>query len=92
MVLLARAVVKRPRLLILDEPCQGLDAAHRSAFLAAVDDLIGKGSVTAIYVTHRREEIPRAIQRVMRLRKGEISQLRPGRFGDVAAQVLDQQT
>ena len=29
MVLLARAVVKRPRLLILDEPCQGLDAAHR---------------------------------------------------------------
>ena len=63
-----------------------------SAFLAAVNDLIGKGSVTAIFVTHGREEIPRAIHRVMRLRKGEISQLRSGRFGNLAAQVLGQQT
>ncbi len=68
MVLLTRALVKNPRLLILDEPCQGLDAAHRNLFIQAVDSLIRTGSVTTIYVTHRRGEIPPSIKRVLRLR------------------------
>jgi molybdate transport system ATP-binding protein len=67
MVLLARALVKQPRLLILDEPCQGLDSAHRDSFLRAVDALIRARAVTAIYVTHRPDEIPPAITRVLRL-------------------------
>jgi molybdate transport system ATP-binding protein len=67
MVLLARAVVKNPRLLILDEPCQGLDSAHRALFVRAVDALIRAGTVTAIYVTHRPDEIPPSIIRVLRL-------------------------
>ena len=67
MVLLARALVKRPRLLILDEPCQGLDAAHRDSFKRAVDALIRARAVTAIYVTHRPDEIPPGITRVLRL-------------------------
>jgi molybdate transport system ATP-binding protein len=70
MVLLARALLKRPRLLILDEPCQGLDPAHRDVFLKAVDELIRTGKVTMIYVTHRKEEIPQAVKRVLRLRGG----------------------
>ena len=67
MVLLARALVKGPRLLLLDEPCQGLDPAHRQVFVKAVDDLVRDGAVTAIYVTHRQEEIPPSIRRVLRL-------------------------
>jgi molybdate transport system ATP-binding protein len=67
MVLLARALVKNPRLLILDEPCQGLDAAHRVLFVRAVDGLIRARAVTAIYVTHRPDEIPHSIKRVLRL-------------------------
>ncbi len=67
MVLLARALVKNPRLLILDEPCQGLDAAHRTLFVRAVDGLIRARAVTAIYVTHRPDEIPPSIKRVLRL-------------------------
>jgi molybdate transport system ATP-binding protein len=67
MVLLARALAKAPRLLILDEPCQGLDAAHRDFFVREVDALLRSGSVTVIYVTHRPEEIPRSIKHVLRL-------------------------
>ena len=67
MVLVARALVKRPKLVILDEPCQGLDAGHRKMFIAALDGLLRKGSLTAIYVTHRPDEIPRSIKRVLRL-------------------------
>jgi molybdate transport system ATP-binding protein len=70
MVLLARALVKAPRLLILDEPCQGLDATHRELFVRTVDALLCSQAVTAIYVTHRADEIPRSIQRVLRLSKG----------------------
>jgi molybdate transport system ATP-binding protein len=70
MVLLARALVKRPQLLILDEPCQGLDPAHRDVFMEAVDELIRTGKVTTIYVTHRKEEIPQGMKRVLRLRRG----------------------
>ena len=68
MVLLARALVKRPRLLILDEPCQGLDWQHRDLFVRVVDELLRNGNETAIYVTHRREEIPPSIKRVLKLR------------------------
>jgi molybdate transport system ATP-binding protein len=67
MVLLARALVKNPRLLILDEPCQGLDAAHRDLFVRDVDTIIRAGAVTAIYVTHRPDETPPSIKRVLRL-------------------------
>jgi molybdate transport system ATP-binding protein len=67
MVFLARALVKGPQLLLLDEPCQGLDSAHRHAFVRAVDDLIRHGAVTAVYVTHREDEIPPSIRRVLRL-------------------------
>ena len=68
MVLLARALVKRPRLLILDEPCQGLDSAHRNLFLRTVDALIRDGMATVVYVTHRQDEIPPSISHVLRLR------------------------
>jgi molybdate transport system ATP-binding protein len=67
MVLLARALVKGPQLLLLDEPCQGLDSAHRQVFVKAVDDLVRDRAVTAIYVTHREDEIPPSIRRVLRL-------------------------
>jgi molybdate transport system ATP-binding protein len=68
MILLARALVKGPDLLVLDEPCQGLDAAHRQRFVRTVEALLRH--TTAIYVTHRRDEIPAGIERVLRLSGG----------------------
>lgn len=73
MVLLARALVKQPRLLVLDEPCQGLDTTHRSVFLTTVESLIRTGAVTVIYVTHRPDEIPPSVKNVLRLRNGRQS-------------------
>lgn len=67
MTLLARALVKNPRLLILDEPCQGLDPQHRDWIITNVDALIRSQSATVIFVTHRQEEIPSSMKRVLRL-------------------------
>jgi molybdate transport system ATP-binding protein len=72
MVLLSRALVKRPQLLILDEPCQGLDQAHRDRFLNLLDPLLASGEETAIYVTHRSEEIPPSIRNILRLHRGKV--------------------
>ena len=70
MALLARALVKKPRLLLLDEPCLGLDGKHRDFFVTAIERLIRSGTVTVVYVTHRTEELPVSIRRVLRLENG----------------------
>jgi molybdate transport system ATP-binding protein len=61
MVLLARAMVKPPRLLVLDEPCQGLDAGNRRLILQAVDRMAATGGTTLLFVSHLPEEIPACI-------------------------------
>jgi len=78
MALLARALVKKPPLLVLDEPCQGLDQSHRKTFLQALDDFLRTNSVTVICVAHRPDELPRSITRILRLsRTGSRKQI-PG--------------
>ena len=67
MVLIARAMVKEPRLLILDEPCQGMDPRHRGLVVRTVDGIARRHKATIIYVTHRKDEIPASIDRVMKL-------------------------
>lgn len=73
MVLLARAVVKKPDLLLLDEPCQGLDLKHRTLFLELVDRLIKGGPTTVVLVTHRKDEIPAEIRRTLQLKNGRVA-------------------
>jgi len=58
LALLARALVKAPPLLILDEPCQGLDETHRRHFLDLLGQLCRRAPLTLIFVTHNSEEIP----------------------------------
>ena len=69
-VLLARALVHRPTLLVLDEPCSGLDIPTRERFLETLQKLSRKTQM--IYVTHHIEEILPAITHVLYLKNGAI--------------------
>lgn len=57
LVLLCRAMVKRPRLLLLDEPTHGLSGYNRDRLLSALRALAGKSDVAIVYVTHRSDEV-----------------------------------
>lgn len=75
LALLARALVKTPRLLILDEPCQGLDVAHRTHLLHVLDHLCQTTAVNLLYVTHHRDEFPQAITHVLTLAQGGVQSI-----------------
>ena len=68
-VLLARAMVKSPEILVLDEPCQGLDMGSRRRILDLLDELCSQGMSQLIYVTHHPEEKPACIQHILCLGK-----------------------
>lgn len=61
LALLARTIIKNPPLLILDEPCQGLDVAQTIHFNAVVDELCAHGN-TLIYVGHYESQLPSCIE------------------------------
>ena len=61
LLLLARAFVKEPDLLILDEPLHGLDDQNRQMVKNLVDSYCENPMVTLIYVTHYQEELPQCI-------------------------------
>jgi len=57
LVLLCRALVKRPRLLVLDEPTHALSRSSRDRFLAALQAARDAADVAVLYVSHRADEI-----------------------------------
>lgn len=71
-LLIARALAPRPELLLLDEPCTGLDPAARAEFLDAVETLAASG-LTVVFVTHHLDEIPAPIANCLVLRNGRIA-------------------
>lgn len=73
LVLVARALMDEPDLLVLDEPCAGLDPGAREKFLTRLDAFLrGRGDVTVIYVTHHVEEILPAFDRLLVVEDGRV--------------------
>ncbi len=72
-VLIGRAMMARPRVLILDEPCAGLDPAAREHFLQFLQRLgASKNAPTLVFVTHHVEEIMPVFSRVLVLKSGGV--------------------
>jgi molybdate transport system ATP-binding protein len=72
LVLVARALVKGPQLLVLDEPCQGLDARNRDRVLEVIDSIGDHLNTSIIYVTHETDDLPDTITHVIRLDAGRV--------------------
>jgi iron complex transport system ATP-binding protein len=72
-VLIGRALMAQPQLLILDEPCAGLDPAAREHFLQFLQKLgLQKKSPTLVLVTHHVEEIVPVFSHVLMLKRGRV--------------------
>jgi iron complex transport system ATP-binding protein len=72
-VLLARTLMAAPELLLLDEPCAGLDVGGRERLVGRLAGLAGDpGSPPMVLVTHHVEEIPAKFTHVLLLRNGRV--------------------
>ena len=73
-VLIARALFSQPEILVLDEPCTGLDIYNREYLFQTLEQIAEKKDLTIIYVTHYVEEIKPFFTKTLLLKNGHIFQ------------------
>lgn len=66
-ILLARALIKVPPLLVLDEASQGMDEYQRMLFKKTIDQICGLIPITLIYVSHYQEDVPECVDMIYQL-------------------------
>ncbi len=72
-VLIARALMASPKLLILDEPCTGLDVFAREQLLQMIGTVAAEENApTIIYVTHHVEEILPCFTKTLLIKEGQV--------------------
>lgn len=76
LVLLARAMVKFPKILVLDEPCVGLDDYHRALLLGFLDKIAAQSDTNIIYVSHVKDEKPNCINQRLSFELGKTGEFR----------------
>jgi multiple sugar transport system ATP-binding protein len=74
-VAMGRAIVRRPRVFLFDEPLSNLDAALRQDLRIEIGSLVRKLGVTAIYVTHDQVEAMTLADRICVMQKGKVLQI-----------------
>ena len=75
-ILLARALVKEPALVLFDEPFDGLDAIGRREMARALERAAQAGA-TLVIVTHHLDDLPRCISHVARMKQGRLMEAGP---------------
>ena len=70
-ILILRAAVKSPKVLILDEPCHGLDESYRQKILDLIETVAETGTTTILHVTHDPSEALPCEKHILELRPGE---------------------
>lgn len=71
-ILIARAVIKSPQLLIMDEPCHGLDAENKQKVLDIIQEIGMSQKTNILLITHNRNEIVASITNILQLENGHI--------------------
>jgi len=74
-VSIARAIVKKPRLILADEPTAALDYATSIEVLSVIEDIVKKQGATVMMVTHN-PEIAKMADRVIKMRNGRIASIK----------------
>lgn len=69
LVLVARAMIKQPELLVLDEPLHGLDNKNKQRVKQIIETLVERNGTTLIFVTHYKSEIPNCVDQTKTLIK-----------------------
>ncbi|MEF7438143.1 ATP-binding cassette domain-containing protein [Paenibacillus lautus] len=88
-VMLARSLMANPKILIMDEPCAGLDLYEREKMLHEIDRLRQR-NITVVYVTHHVEEIVPLFTHVALIKDGRLTAA--GRKDEVLNHELIKQT
>jgi molybdate transport system ATP-binding protein len=71
-VAIGRALLTRPRLLLMDEPVSSLDAENKAEVLSRLESLLATLSIPVIYVSHDASEVRRLASGVLAMRAGRI--------------------
>lgn len=87
--MLARSLMSNPKILIMDEPCAGLDLYEREKMLHEIDRLRQR-NITVVYVTHHVEEIVPLFTHVALIKDGRL--MAAGRKDEVLNHELIKQT
>lgn len=69
LVLIAAALASKPKLLVLDEPCQGLDGISRQQVLALVERICRATDISLVYITHHLEELLPSVSHALHLKE-----------------------
>jgi molybdate transport system ATP-binding protein len=72
LIMLGRAMIKMPPLLILDEPCQGLDESQTAFVLQTIDRYCAHFDANLIFVSHYNSDFPACVTKTLKLKEGKI--------------------